>query len=87
MLSKEAPTVPLALYQFLNTYSFPGNVRELEALVFDAVARHQGAVLSLHSFKETLGDTTPFAVAEPLVESPATLMESFPERLPTLKGG
>ena len=57
VLGKEAPTVPLALYQLLNTYSFPGNVRELEALVFDAVARHQGAVLSLHSFKEALGDT------------------------------
>jgi two-component system, NtrC family, nitrogen regulation response regulator GlnG len=85
MLGKDAPTVPLALYQLLNTYSFPGNVRELEALVFDAVARHQGAVLSLHSFKEVLGDTPPFAVAEPLAEPPAALLASFPERLPTLK--
>jgi DNA-binding NtrC family response regulator len=85
VLGKEAPTVPLALYQLLNTYSFPGNVRELEALVFDAVARHQGAVLSLHSFKEALGDTTHVAVAEPPAESPAALMASFPERLPTLK--
>jgi DNA-binding NtrC family response regulator len=84
-LGKEAPTVPLALYQFLNTYSFPGNVRELAALVFDAVARHQGAVLSLHSFKEALGDTPHFAVAEPPAEPPAALMASFPERLPTLK--
>jgi DNA-binding NtrC family response regulator len=85
MLGKEAPTVPLALYQLLNTYSFPGNVRELEALVFDAVARHQGATLSLHSFKETLGDTPPFAVAEAPAEPPAALMAGFPERLPTLK--
>jgi DNA-binding NtrC family response regulator len=84
-LGKEAPTVPLALYQLLNTYSFPGNVRELEALVFDAVARHQGAVLSLHSFKEVLGDTPHFAVAEPSSEPPAALLASFPERLPTLK--
>jgi DNA-binding NtrC family response regulator len=84
-LGKEAPTVPLALYQLLNTYSFPGNVRELEALVFDAVARHQGAVLSLHSFKEVLGDTPHVAVAEPPAEPPAALMTSFPERLPTLK--
>jgi DNA-binding NtrC family response regulator len=84
-LGKEAPTVPLALYQLLNTYSFPGNVRELEALVFDAVARHQGAVLSLHSFKETLGDTAHFAAAEPPAEPLAALMANFPERLPTLK--
>ena len=60
-------------------------MRELEALVFDAVARHQGAVLSLHSFKEVLGDTLHVAVAEPPAEPPAALMESFPERLPTLK--
>jgi DNA-binding NtrC family response regulator len=85
VLGKEAPTVPLALYQLLNTYSFPGNVRELEALVFDAVARHQGAVLSLHSFKEVLGDTPHVAEAEPPAELPAALMASFPERLPTLK--
>ena len=77
--------MPLALYQRLNTYSFPGNVRALEALVFDAVARHQGAVLSLHSFKETLGDTTHCAVAAPPAEPPAAFMASFPERLPTLK--
>jgi DNA-binding NtrC family response regulator len=85
VLGKEAPTVPLALYQLLNTYSFPGNVRELEALVFDAVARHQGVVMSLHSFKEALGDTPHVAVAEPPAEPPAALMASFPERLPTLK--
>ena len=85
MLGKEVPTVPLALYQLLNTYSFPGNVRELEALVFDAVARHQGAVLSLHSFKEALGDTPHFAAAEPPAEPLAALMACFPERLPTLK--
>jgi DNA-binding NtrC family response regulator len=84
-LGKEVPTVPLALYQLLNTYSFPGNVRELEALVFDAVARHQGAVLSLHSFKEALGDTTHLAVAAPPAEPLAALMANFPERLPTLK--
>jgi two-component system nitrogen regulation response regulator GlnG len=42
-LHKSPPRVPLALYQLLKTYVFPGNVRELEALVFDAVARHQGS--------------------------------------------
>ena len=56
-LGKAVPTEPLALYQLLNTYSFPGNMRELEALVFDAVARHQGTILSLQSFKEAIADT------------------------------
>ena len=57
VLGKAAPTVPLALYQLLNAYPFPGNVRELEGLLFDAVARHQGTTLSLQSIKEAIGDT------------------------------
>jgi DNA-binding NtrC family response regulator len=84
-LGKAAPTVPLALYQLLNTYPFPGNVRELEGLLFDAVARHQGSILSLHSIKEAIGDTLPSMETElPAVPYPA-LTACFPERLPTLK--
>jgi DNA-binding NtrC family response regulator len=51
---KPVPTAPLPLYQLLNTYAFPGNVRELEAMVFDAVARHQGGSLALQAFKEAM---------------------------------
>jgi two-component system, NtrC family, nitrogen regulation response regulator GlnG len=84
-LAKTAPTEPLALYQLLNTYSFPGNVRELEALVFDAVARHQGTILSLHSFKEAIAGEPRLAASE-LPEEPSTgLTAWFPEQLPTFK--
>jgi two-component system, NtrC family, nitrogen regulation response regulator GlnG len=85
VLSKAAPTVPLALYQLLNTYSFPGNVRELEALVFDAVARHQGTTLSLQSFKEAIADKLLLTATEPAAEPSAAFATWFPERLPTLK--
>jgi two-component system, NtrC family, nitrogen regulation response regulator GlnG len=37
---KPLPTPPLELYCLLQTYTFRGNVRELEAMLFDAVARH-----------------------------------------------
>jgi DNA-binding NtrC family response regulator len=84
-LGKEAPTVPRALHQLLSTYSFPGNVRELEALIFDAVARHQGAVLSLHSVKAALGDPPPAPLAAPPAEPLPALTAGFPERLPTLR--
>jgi DNA-binding NtrC family response regulator len=84
-LHKPAPTPPLALYRLLQTYAFPGNVRELEAMIFDAVARHQGGLLSLQSFKAAIaagplaeGGTEPAA----LPPSPSTL---FPDRLPTLR--
>jgi two-component system nitrogen regulation response regulator GlnG len=84
-LAKAAPTTPLALYQLLNTYSFPGNVRELEALVFDAVARHQGTILSLQSFKEAIAGTPQLAATDPPEEPPTALTAWFPEQLPTIK--
>ncbi len=50
-LNKKKPTPPDALFTLLNTYHFPGNVRELQAMVFDAVSTHKGGVLSLNVFK------------------------------------
>jgi len=85
VLGKAAPAVPLALYQMLNAYPFPGNVRELEGLLFDAVARHQGTTLSLQSIKEAIGDTLSSMETElPAVPYPS-FTACFPERLPTLK--
>ncbi|GAB4299751.1 MAG: sigma-54 dependent transcriptional regulator [Desulfuromonadia bacterium] len=54
-LGKKKPTYPRELITLLSTYEFPGNVRELQSLVQDAVARHTGGILSLQSFSETLG--------------------------------
>jgi DNA-binding NtrC family response regulator len=82
-LGKPVPSVPLALYQLLKTYSFPGNVRELEALVLDAVTRHQGRTLSLQSFKDAIAANTHLAQGEtPPEAAPAALL--FPDPLPTL---
>ena len=85
VLGKAAPAVPPALYQLLKTYSFPGNVRELEAFIFDAVARHQGTTLALHSFKEAIADTPSLTIPEPPEESSTALTAWFPQQLPTLK--
>ena len=80
-MGRKKPTVPKELYPLLNTHPFPGNVRELEAMVYDAVSRHQSGVLSLASFKEkvlpggTNGENIP-ARTESL---------QFPEELPTLR--
>jgi DNA-binding NtrC family response regulator len=54
-LGKDPPTVPPELYNLLKSYSFPGNVRELRSLIFDAVSRHGGGTLSLKMFKEAIG--------------------------------
>jgi len=65
VLNKTPPAIPQALYALLKNYSFPGNVRELEAMVFDAVTRHEGTVLSLQSFKDAIGVSSSILASEP----------------------
>ncbi len=57
-LNKKKPTPPPELAVLLSLYPWPGNIRELEALVFDAVARHGSGVLSMESFKAGIGEET-----------------------------
>jgi DNA-binding NtrC family response regulator len=52
---KNVPTYPPELITMLANYSFPGNIRELKALTFDAVARHGQGMLSLDLFKDVVG--------------------------------
>jgi two-component system, NtrC family, nitrogen regulation response regulator GlnG len=85
-LNKPIPTIPLALYQLLRTYHFPGNVRELEALMFDAVARHDGGILSLQSFKDAISGESQFEEPDMQLDStPSAIAACFPEQLPTLE--
>jgi DNA-binding NtrC family response regulator len=53
-LGKRKPTAPRQLVQLLATHPFPGNVRELRAMVFNAVSLHQGGVLSTEPFAQHL---------------------------------
>lgn len=50
-LGKKSPAIPLELYTLLKTYTFPGNVRELSALVYNAVTVCRGGKLGLDTFK------------------------------------
>lgn len=54
-LKKKKPTPPPELAKLLSIYPFPGNIRELKAMIFDALARHESGVLSMDSFKEAIG--------------------------------
>jgi DNA-binding NtrC family response regulator len=62
-LGKKKPTPPKELVQLLATYSFPGNIRELKAMVFNAVSIHTERILSMESFIKIIGrsgeSTTP----------------------------
>ena len=85
-LHKPVPTPPLALYQLLNTYAFPGNVRELEAMLFDAMARHQSGSLALQAFKEAIGAGRPLLDGESWSAAVLSTPQAWSaEPLPTLK--
>lgn len=62
-MRKKKPTPPPELSVLMSTYHFPGNVRELQAMVYDAVARHRSGVLSMDSFKDIMGQerSAPYA--------------------------
>jgi DNA-binding NtrC family response regulator len=49
---KTKPKYPPELPQLLMTYDFPGNVRELRAMVYDAVGKHASRVMSMNSFRD-----------------------------------
>lgn len=85
-LNKTKPSIPPELYVLLSTYNFPGNIRELETMVFDAVARNQANVLSQQSFKEIIGEENA-AKAENTIRSGdiGNLARLYPDRLPSLK--
>jgi DNA-binding NtrC family response regulator len=53
-LEKSKITFPPELYTLLSTYHFPGNIRELKGMVFDAVSRHKSGILSMNVFKERI---------------------------------
>ncbi|SNB44957.1 sigma-54 dependent transcriptional regulator [Geobacter sp. DSM 9736] len=77
--NKRKPTPPPELVTLLSLHPFPGNVRELQALVFDAVARHASGVLSMESFRSALGDERPLTAATPSEEDPLyNLFGHFP---------
>jgi transcriptional regulator with PAS, ATPase and Fis domain len=47
---KNKPAVPSELMDLLGSYTYPGNIRELESMVFDAVSTQDAQILSLESF-------------------------------------
>jgi len=49
-LDKSYPQIPKSLPILLSSYSFPGNARELKALVYDAVSRSHSESLDTSSF-------------------------------------
>lgn len=88
-LGKTKPTAPKELITLLRNYGFPGNVRELEGLISDALSRHKSGILSTESFREKLHPGQMEQSGEPDFDSESESEGQgkiiFPDTLPTLK--
>jgi len=85
-LGRGVPSIPDELVLLLQSYDFPGNVRELESMVFDAMSGLKGGVLGLESFRrKILRGASGKAPVEKLAAGTESSRFSSWERLPTLK--
>ena len=85
-LGKKRPTVPKELYTLLSNYPFPGNIRELEGMIFDAVSFHKSGILSLELIRQKISDYTQDKKNNLNVSTDDNEKSiSIPERFPTLK--
>ena len=75
--NKKKPTPPNELATLLQLYSFQGNVRELESLVFDAVARHTSGILSMESFRKVTGEYQPLQSSSSAADGEKSLTDFF----------
>lgn len=84
-LNKPRPKVPGELITLLETYHFPGNVRELQAMVFDAMAQHRNGILALTAFREHM--VLMRKIEEGQLENSSTATASFAgtKTLPSIK--
>ncbi len=81
-LGKKPPSYPPELIILLKNHYFPGNVRELRSMVYDAISEHKSGMLSLNKFKDRI--LTARGGSEPNNETSVNEI-IFPAELPTLK--
>ena len=86
-MDKKRPTIAPELVTLLSAYHFPGNIRELESMCYDAVSTHRGGVLSTGTFRAVIAretGTDPGEPQAPGAADPSSLLD--PHRpLPSIK--
>jgi len=81
-LGKEKPTPPAELFDLFATYPFPGNIREMESMIFDAVASHKSGKLFLDVFRAYIGQRD--ATLDTDHMEPAIVASSLKEKVDTI---
>ena len=86
-LQKPAPTPPPELDKLLCAYAFPGNIRELQSLVGEAVTQHKSGVLSMASFKKVILEDPSDEESQEYSSKKqlADLLQAMPDPMPTIK--
>jgi len=85
-LGKKAPSYPKELHTLLRTYKYPGNIRELEHMIFDALSKHKSRTLSMDSFKSYIYQKSPHVSQEPeLIRTEDLTPFADLEKLPSMK--
>ncbi len=82
LFGKKKPTYPPELIKLLSTYHFPGNIRELQAIIFNAVSIHKSGILPLKPFYESI-ERKQEDFEEKEIENLNKV--TFSEQLPTIK--
>jgi len=84
-LGKKNPAYPREMIALLGTYNFPGNIRELRNMLFDAVSKHKSRTLSMDSLKEYIREKKPNLEREIKKVPGATTPFAELAQLPSLK--
>ncbi|MEO5327328.1 MAG: sigma-54 dependent transcriptional regulator [Magnetococcus sp. THC-1_WYH] len=80
------PTPPPEIFKLLESYHFPGNIRELKGMTMDAMAHHEGGMLSMDLFKRHIFSKSGLTVAEPQRhDSDEGIFRDHPDPLPTIQ--
>lgn len=85
---KKKPTYHPELITLLKGYTFPGNVRELKSMVFDAISSHKSRMLSGDSFKSIIvqeRDTQSESDSSPESKENGASWASQLDQLPSIK--
>lgn len=53
-LHKKLPDFPDDLFALMYSYDFPGNIRELRSIIFDAVSSYRSGTMSIRKFREVI---------------------------------
>jgi DNA-binding NtrC family response regulator len=84
-LKKKKPRIPEEMKVLLETYNFPGNIRELQAMIFDAIAQNNNGILSLNVFRNHISRAQQDEVKHHTSNPNEGIPITFADPLPTIK--